>query len=97
MLREDGRKTMSNQNSSVDIQVIKDWFTFIVAVVATVAGIIFWIQSTNDPKFNEIENKIQLLRQDMSQIRENNNKILRIVGRLEGKLENKIKKRDKLQ
>ena len=59
------------------------------AVFATVAGVIFWIQSANDPKFKEIESKIQLLRQDVAQIRENNSKILRIVGRLEGKIENR--------
>ena len=73
-------------NSTVNIQALKDWFTFIFAVFATVAGVIFWIQSANDPKFKEIESKIQLLRQDVAQIRENNSKILRIVGRLEGKI-----------
>ena len=76
-------------NSTINIQTLKDWFTFIFAVFATVAGVIFWIQSANDPKFKEIEDKIQLLRQDVTQIRENNSKILRIVGRLEGKFENR--------
>ena len=76
-------------NSTINIQTLKDWFTFIFAVFATVAGVIFWIQSANDPKFKEIEDKIQLLRQDVTQIRENNSKILRIVGRLEGKIENR--------
>ena len=76
-------------SSTVNIQILKDWFTFTFAIIATVAGVIFWIQSANNPKFKEIENKIQLLRQDVIQIRENNSKILRIVGRLEGKLENR--------
>ena len=76
-------------SSTVNIQTLKDWFTFIFAVVATVVGVIFWVQSANDPKFKEIEDKIQLLRQDVTQIRENYNKILRIVGRLEGKIENR--------
>ena len=76
-------------SSTVNIQTLKDWFTFIFAVVATVVGVIFWVQSVNDPKFKEIENKIQLLREDVVQIRENNSKILRIVGRLEGKIENR--------
>ena len=49
-------------NSTINIQTLKDWFTFIFAVVATVVGVIFWVQSVNDPKFKEIENKIQLLR-----------------------------------
>ncbi len=75
-------------SSSVDIQTLKDWMTFIIAVIVGVAGVIFWVQSINDPKFEEIENKIQLLRSDNVQIRENNGETLRIVGRLEGKMEN---------
>tara|TARA_Y100000310_G_scaffold314250_1_gene363439 strand:+ start:276 stop:503 length:228 start_codon:yes stop_codon:yes gene_type:complete len=73
--------------SSLNIQTIKEWFTFIVALVVTVAGVIFWIQTINDPKFQEIEKEIEFLREDITQIRDNNNEILRIIGRLEGKLE----------
>jgi uncharacterized membrane protein len=72
---------------SLNIQTVKEWFTFIVALVVTVAGVIFWIQTINDPKFQEIEKEIQFLRDDITQIRDNNNEILRIIGRLEGKLE----------
>jgi Na+/melibiose symporter-like transporter len=75
---------MTNQ---IDLQTIKDWFTLVVAVVATIAGVIFWVQSINDPKFEKIEQDIQTLRGDIGQIRIDNNEILRIVGRLEGKLE----------
>jgi len=75
---------MSNQ---IDLQTIKDWFTLMVAIIATIAGVIFWVQSINDPKFEKIEKEIQTLRDDISQIRMDNNEILRIVGRLEGKLE----------
>tara|TARA_R110000751_G_scaffold275260_3_gene376101 strand:+ start:263 stop:490 length:228 start_codon:yes stop_codon:yes gene_type:complete len=75
---------MSDQN----LQMVRDWFTLVVAVIATVAGVIFWIQSINDPKFEKLEKEIQVLREDISQIRVNNNEILRIVGRLEGRLEN---------
>jgi Na+/melibiose symporter-like transporter len=75
---------MTNQ---IDLQTIKDWFTLVVAVVATIAGVIFWVQSVNDPKFEKIEQDIQTLRGDIGQIRIDNNEILRIVGRLEGKLE----------
>ena len=71
----------------IDLQMIKDWFTLVVAVIATIAGVIFWVQSINDPKFEKIEQDIQILRGDIGQIRIDNNEILRIVGRLEGKLE----------
>ena len=71
-----------------NIQTLKDWFTLIVATIATVAGVIFWISSVNDPKFEKIEKEIQLIRDEVTLIRHNNHEILRIVGRLEGKLEN---------
>lgn len=74
-------------SSQIDLQTIKDWFTLMVAIIATIAGVIFWVQSINDPKFEKIEKEIQTLRDDISQIRMDNNEILRIVGRLEGKLE----------
>tara|TARA_B100000287_G_scaffold394952_1_gene409430 strand:+ start:10842 stop:11081 length:240 start_codon:yes stop_codon:yes gene_type:complete len=76
-----------SSSSSINVQDIKEWLTVVVGIVATVAGVIFWVQSINEPKFNKIEKEIQVLRQDITQIRVNNNEILRIVGRLEGKLE----------
>ncbi len=76
---------MSQQNS---IDKIKDWFVFCVAVVTCVAGVIFWVQSSNNPRFEKLEKEINILRQDIKNIRDNNSEILRIVGRLEGKLEN---------
>jgi hypothetical protein len=66
----------------------KEWLTFFAAIVACVAGVIFWVQSSNDPRFEKIEKEITILRQDIKSIRANNSEILRIVGRLEGKLEN---------
>ena len=77
---------MSQQNN---LEKIKDWFVFIVAVVTCVAGVIFWVQSSNDPKFDKLESQINVLRSDIENIRKHNSEILRIVGRLEGKLENK--------
>ena len=73
--------------NNTNIGTIKDWFTFIVAVIACVAGVIFWVQSSNDPKFSKIESEIQTLQSEIKNIRGDNNKILRIIGRLEGKLE----------
>ncbi len=71
-----------------NIEKIKDWFVFVVAVVTCVAGVIFWVQSSNNPRFEKLEKEINILRQDIKNIRDNNSEILRIVGRLEGKLEN---------
>ena len=74
-------------NSTVNIQALKDWFTFIIAVIACVSGIIFWVQTSNDPKFSKIESDIQILRSEIKNIRDNNSEILRVIGRLEGKLD----------
>ena len=74
---------MSQQSS---LQVIKDWFTFAVAVIATVAGVIFWVQTINDDKIDLINQRIMSLEQEIEKIELSNNKILRIVGRLEGRI-----------
>ena len=63
---------------------IKDWFIFIVAVVTVVAGIIFWVQTSNDKKVERIEKDIIELKTDIKQIQEDNREIIRIMGRLEG-------------
>ena len=73
-------------SESANIGNLKDWFTFIVAVVACVAGVIFWVQSSNNPRFEKIEKDISVLREDIKNIRDDNSEILRIVGKLEGKL-----------
>ena len=74
---------MSNQST---IEKIKDWFTFIVAVVACVSGVIFWVQSTSASNLERIEDEISELKVEVNQIRKDNNKILRVIGRLEGRL-----------
>ena len=73
---------------SAGVENLKDWFTFIVAVIACVAGVIFWVQSSNNPRFEKIEKDISVLREDIKNIRDDNSEILRIVGKLEGKLDN---------
>ena len=79
---------MSDQNNTLNIKVLKEWFTLVVAIIATIAGVIFWVQSINDPKFERLDQEIQSVKSDISEIRNNNNEILRTVGRIEGKLSN---------
>tara|TARA_R110002073_G_scaffold283564_6_gene447820 strand:+ start:35 stop:304 length:270 start_codon:yes stop_codon:yes gene_type:complete len=73
-------------NSSNPITSVKDWFTFVVAVITCVAGVIFWVQSSSNHKFDTVEKEISQLKEEITKIREDNSKILRVVGRLEGQL-----------
>ena len=68
----------------IDIDKIKDWFTFVVAVVTCIAGIIFWVQNTSDDRVSRVESDIASLRADIKEIEADSREILRIVGRLEG-------------
>ena len=76
-----------SQSPNDTIRNIKDWFTFAVAVVATVSGVIFWIQRADNDKFERIESKIEAVESDVDKIREDNVEIIRLICKLEGKLE----------
>ena len=69
---------------SVTFNQIKDWFTFAAAVVMCVAGVIFWVQTSNDGKVERIEEDIAELKTDIKKIQDDNREIIRIMGRLEG-------------
>ena len=79
---------MEQPNNTNNIDYMKDWLTFMIAVIACVAGVIFWVQSSSDAKFDKVESEIKSLKSDIDKIQQNNNEILRIIGRLEGKLDN---------
>jgi len=81
---------MSNENSGSNINVssLRDYILLGVAIVTTVAGIIFWIQNVGDERIERVEHEIELIRSNIDKIKDNNNEILRIIGRLEGKLDN---------
>ena len=66
------------------IEQVKEWFTLVVSVIAVVAGVIFWVQTSNDSKIDNIEKDIAELRTDIRKIQEDNHEIIRIMGRLEG-------------
>tara|TARA_R100000353_G_scaffold140771_1_gene100334 strand:- start:288 stop:530 length:243 start_codon:yes stop_codon:yes gene_type:complete len=73
-------------SQSNQINTVKDWFTFAVAIVVAIAGVIFWVQSASNHKFENVEKEISELKSEISKIREDNSKILRVVGRLEGRI-----------
>ena len=69
------------------LEIAKSWFTLAVAIVTCIAAVVLWVQSSSDDKFENIQNQITNLRSDINKIEENNQIILRIIGRLEGKID----------
>jgi tetrahydromethanopterin S-methyltransferase subunit A len=74
--------------TSSGIGIVRDYILLGVAIVTAVAGIIFWIQNVGDDRVERVEHEIELIRVDIDKIKDNNTEILRIIGRLEGKLDN---------
>ena len=72
----------------MDFEKIKELFTAVVAVVAAISGVIFWVQHVADEKVESVQVEIVEMKKDIKSIEDNNREILRIVGRLEGTLIN---------
>lgn len=68
----------------MNLNNIKELFTFAVAVVACVAGTIFWVQSVSDSKIQELKEDLAEVKLDIKKIQDDNREIIRIMGRLEG-------------
>ena len=73
---------------TLNIGMVRDYILLGVAIVTAVAGLIFWIQNVGDDRVERVEHEIELIRADIDKIKDNNTEILRIIGRLEGKLDN---------
>ena len=69
------------------ISELKDWLTLVIAVVAAVSGIIFWVQSVGKVDYQRIEKDVAEIKVEMKEIQHQNGEILRLVGKLEGKVE----------
>ena len=77
----------------MEFEKIKEIVTTAVAVVVAISGIIFWVQHVADEKVQSVKNEIAEIKQDVQEIEKNNREILRIVGRLEGSLQNNGRRR----
>ena len=75
--------------SNISVYALKEWLKVTISVAACVAGVIFWVQSSSDVKFEHVQTQIESLKDDMEQIEQDNDKILRVIGRLEGRLGNR--------
>ena len=75
--------------SNISVYALKEWLKVTISVAACVAGVIFWVQSSSDVKFEHVQTQIESLKDDMEHIEQDNDKILRVIGRLEGRLGNR--------
>jgi len=72
----------------VSLKSVKDAILFVIAIITCIAGIIFWVQTASDEKIERIERDITAIQSDVKDLQRNTNEILRLVGRLEGKIGN---------
>jgi uncharacterized protein YoxC len=81
---------MSNENNqnNLDVKALREYILLVVAIITAIAGIIFWVQNVDKDKIDRLERDIELIQADIDKIKDNNTEILRVVGRLEGKLDN---------
>ena len=72
----------------VSLKSVKDTILFVIAVITCIAAVIFWVQTASDEKIERIERDITAIQSDVKDLQRNTNEILRLVGRLEGKIGN---------
>ena len=72
----------------VSLKSVKDTVLFVIAIITCIAGVIFWVQTASDEKIERIERDIITIQSDVKELQRNTNEILRVVGRLEGKIGN---------
>ena len=77
---------MSNNN--INVSALREYILLVVAIITAIAGIIFWVQNVDKDKIDRLERDIELIQADIDKIKDNNTEILRVVRRLEGKLDN---------
>ena len=79
---------VEEEGSMLSLKDLKDYILVAMAIISAIAGIIFWVQSSNDEKISRLDRDIEMIQVDIDKIKDNNTEILRVIGRLEGKLDN---------
>ena len=77
-----------SENNNLNVGTVREYIMLVVAIITAIAGIIFWVQNVDKDKIERLESDIQMIRMDIDKIKDNNTEILRVIGRLEGKLDN---------
>ena len=75
-------------NNNLNVSALREYIMLVVAIITAIAGIIFWVQNVDKDKIERLERDIEMIQIDIDKIKDNNTEILRVVGRLEGKLDN---------
>jgi uncharacterized protein YoxC len=75
-------------NNNLNVSALREYIMLVVAIITAVAGIIFWVQNVDKDRIERVERDIESIQTDIDKIKDNNTEILRVVGRLEGKLDN---------
>jgi cell division protein FtsB len=75
-------------NNNLNLETAREYIMLVVAIITAIAGLIFWVQNVDKDKIDRLERDIELIQADIDKIKDNNTEILRVVGRLEGKLDN---------
>jgi uncharacterized membrane protein (DUF106 family) len=75
-------------SNNLNVETAREYIMLVVAVITAIAGIIFWVQNVDKDKIERLERDIESIQVDIDKIKDNNTEILRVVGRLEGKLDN---------
>lgn len=76
------------EENNLSVSALREYIMLVVAIVTAIAGIIFWVQNVDDDKIERLERDIEIIQLDINKIKDNNTEILRVIGRLEGKLDN---------
>jgi tetrahydromethanopterin S-methyltransferase subunit A len=75
-------------SSNLNVETAREYIMLVVAIITAIAGIIFWVQNVDKDKIERLERDIEMIQVDINKIKDNNTEILRVIGRLEGKLDN---------
>jgi|TARA_R110000824_G_scaffold152013_1_gene323116 tetrahydromethanopterin S-methyltransferase subunit A len=75
-------------SNNLNVETAREYIMLVVAIITAIAGIIFWVQNVDKDKIERLERDIEMIQVDINKIKDNNTEILRVIGRLEGKLDN---------
>ena len=78
---------MTTENN-LNMSAAREYIMLVVAIITAIAGIIFWVQNVDKDKIERLEKDIEMIEINIDKIKDNNTEILRVIGRLEGKLDN---------